>query len=367
MAKVIKSTNPNSRRPWTVRYWHDGKQSERSFATKREADDHAAKVEHDKRARIFIDPKLGDVLFRDYAATWLAQHPGASNSLKNYRTALNRHINPVIGDTALRRITRDQVRKLLLETLPAKPLGHAAIETCRLVIASVLGEAVKAKRITESPAAGIRLPKVQEAAEFYAPSRAQLEVLTRGGTERAHGPRDDGMPGDWQLAVWLMRGCGLRIGEALAVSEGSVRGELLRVSEQVLDKPLRLGPLKHRKPGEFRDIPLPRWVADEIDKHIKEHGATEDGHLFPRRNMESFRQTFARHAKAAQLPESFTPHDLRHVFASVALAGGVPVTDVSRYLGHRSVDLTYRIYSHFIPSSLDTARNVLDSQWAAAA
>ena len=27
-----------------------------------------------------IDPKLGDVPFRQYAATWLAQHPGAVNS-----------------------------------------------------------------------------------------------------------------------------------------------------------------------------------------------------------------------------------------------------------------------------------------------
>jgi integrase len=32
--------------------------------------------------------------------------------------------------------------------------------------------------------------------------------------------------------------------------------------------------------------------------------------------------------KVAGLPASFTPHSLRHVFASVALANGVPLTDV---------------------------------------
>ena len=80
--------------------------------------------------------------------------------------------------------------------------------------------------------------------------------------------------------------------------------------------------------------------------------------------MESFRQTFCRQAVKAGLPASFTPHDLRHVFASVALANGIPVTDVSRYLGHRSVDMTFRIYSHFIPSSFETARKVLDEQWS---
>jgi len=52
-----------------------------------------------------------------------------------------------------------------------------------------------------------------------------------------------GMPADWALCVWLMRGCGLRIGEALAVSEDSrVRPGVLRISEQVHDRPPRTGP-----------------------------------------------------------------------------------------------------------------------------
>src|SRR5258708_2406953 len=228
------------------------------------------------------------------------------------------------------------------------------IDTGRLVITAVRGEAVTSKRITENPAKGIRLPAVQEAAEFYVPTRGELEKVAAA------------LPGDWRLLVPLMRGCGLRIGEAFAVSKMSVLGGSLRISEQVLDKPLRLGPLKHRKPGQFRDVPLPQWVACHIDAHIEKHGTTDDGHLFARWSMEPLRQTFMRQAKTAGLPPSFTPHDLRHVFASVALANGVPVTDVSRYLGHRSVDMTYRIYSHFIPSSFQLARNVLDAEWDAA-
>ena len=353
MPVLKKSTNPNARKPWTVRYQASGRQREQSFRTKREADDFWAKVEHDKRANIFIDPKLGDVLFRDYALAWLGRHLGASNTIKAYGNCLDKHVLPAIGDLPLRKVTREHVRELLLETMPAKPVGRAVIETARVVITSVLGEAVASKRITANPATGIRLPAAVQAADFYVPSRAELEKVAAA------------MPADWQLAVWLMRGCGLRIAEALAVSESSVRDDYLRITEQVLDRPWRLGPLKARKPGDFRDMPLPRWVAVEIAKHIKDHGLTEDGHLFARRDTGSFRRTFMRKAKLAGLPPSFTPHDLRHVFASVALAGGVPVTDVSRYLGHRSVDMTYRVYSHFIPSSLETARNVLDQQWAA--
>ncbi|MGH3828773.1 MAG: tyrosine-type recombinase/integrase [Pseudonocardiaceae bacterium] len=351
MASIIRGKNP--RKPYTVRYTVGGKQYERSFVTRREASDYATKVEHDKRAQIFTDPKLGNILFRNYAETWIRQHTGAANSIKAYRGSLDNHVLPALGDTPLRKITRDQVRELLLETMPAKPVGSSIVATARLVITSILGEALRSHRVTENVAAGIRLPRVQEAAEFYVPTRGELEALAAT------------MPDDWQLAIWLMRGCGLRIAEAMAVSKMSVGGGSLRISEQILAKPVRLGPLKHRKPGEFRDVPLPRWVEEKIELHIDRHGTADDGHLFRRQSAEALRQSFMRAATKIKLPDSFTPHDLRHVWASITLARGVPVTDVSRYLGHRSVDLTYRIYSHFIPSSFDTARKVLDEEWGA--
>jgi hypothetical protein len=57
------------------------RQQERSFdADRREASNFALKVEHDKRARVFIDPAAGDVLFRAYAQTWLARHLGADST-----------------------------------------------------------------------------------------------------------------------------------------------------------------------------------------------------------------------------------------------------------------------------------------------
>jgi integrase len=55
------------------------------------------------------------------------------------------------------------------------------------------------------------------------------------------------------------------------------------------------------------------------------------------------------------------PHMLRHLYATTLLAEGLPITDVARWLGHASVDVTYGFYSHFIPSSWDRAYVVLDS------
>ena len=53
--------------------------------------------------------------------------------------------------------------------------------------------------------------------------------------------------------------------------------------------------------------------------------------------------------KKAGLPERLRLHDLRHFFASFNLSRGVPVTTVSKIMGHHSPAVTWSIYSHCIP------------------
>jgi hypothetical protein len=43
-----------------------------------------------------------------------------------------------------------------------------------------------------------------------------------------------------------------------------------------------------------------------------------------------------------------TLHGLRHTGASIALAGGVALTVVSRQLGHARVDITAKVYAHML-------------------
>src|SRR5215471_3979176 len=105
MAKLIKGKNP--RKPYTVRYWADGRQREKSFATYREAKDFMAKTEHDIRAQVFIDPKQGNERFQDAAERWVSRLTGADGTKLIYRRILKNHINPVIGDRPLRSVAAD--------------------------------------------------------------------------------------------------------------------------------------------------------------------------------------------------------------------------------------------------------------------
>ncbi len=48
-------------------------------------------------------------------------------------------------------------------------------------------------------------------------------------------------------------------------------------------------------------------------------------------------------AGKARLPSEFIPQSLRHFYASTALAHGIPITEVPRWLGHKSIQVTHHI------------------------
>jgi integrase len=167
------------------------------------------------------------------------------------------------------------------------------------------------------------------------------------------------------ICVWLMRGCGLRIEEALAVAKADFRenGTILRVACQATRDGSRTAPLKKRKAGEYRDVPVPTWLWDMVR-------SLADGPLTPGNGERTFQlygtvyERFMNAARNAGIPAGFTPHSLRHAFASAMLSKGVPITDVAHWLGHRDVRVTFRIYGHLVPSAAARAITVLDEEYA---
>ncbi len=71
-------------------------------------------------------------------------------------------------------------------------------------------------------------------------------------------------------------------------------------------------------------------------------------------NPRSISSAFTRHARAAGLPP-IRFHDLRHSYATAALAAGVPAKIVSERLGHASIAITLDTYSHVLPNMQEKA------------
>jgi hypothetical protein len=179
---------------WVVRYrtpgGRAGRQQEQSFGDdKREAENFALKVEHDKRAHVFIDPKRGDILFRTYAETWVGRHLGTDSTIATYQSVLRAHVYPAFGNRKVNAIRREHI-KALVAAMRRQGLGASRIREAHLVINAVFNEAVRDKVIADSPCVAIELPEVTVGRDFILPTHAQMDALAAG------------LPADWAATVW---------------------------------------------------------------------------------------------------------------------------------------------------------------------
>jgi integrase len=58
-------------------------------------------------------------------------------------------------------------------------------------------------------------------------------------------------------------------------------------------------------------------------------------------------------------PAGIGLHTLRHTAATLMLTNGVPITTVSRVLGHSSITVTADLYGHVAPDVSQAAADIL--------
>lgn len=77
-------------------------------------------------------------------------------------------------------------------------------------------------------------------------------------------------------------------------------------------------------------------------------------------NPKAFSNLFVSLDNRAGLPP-IRLHDLRHSYATDALASGVPVKVVSQRIGHADVGVTLKVYAHVLPGDDEDAALRADS------
>ena len=91
----------------------------------------------------------------------------------------------------------------------------------------------------------------------------------------------------------------------------------------------------------------------------------EHGLVFPAYNGTVYKPSalymqFQKLLKQADLPR-IRFHDLRHTCATILLARGIPVKQVSEMLGHSDIAITLRVYGHVLPTMHQAAAEMMDT------
>jgi hypothetical protein len=270
---------------WTVRYSVSSRQREQSFGTLTEAQTFQLTLSTGKQTQgaMFTDPRAGIVEFLPLCGAYIDGMVRAGARTKAiYRSNF---ANPAVtrllrGRSVLEVARMDaEVKQLLNTTLGGYQDEYRG--NIRRIIVGTLDECVRRGTLPRHTLTGIELgPRIVTAEQYEAEQEHKRIVTVTDQTvgmladgltvtiATKTGPRKVTAPG-LGIAPWLQRTMGLRIREALGVRKADFKeradgARYLHLCWQASMDGRELEPLKHRKAGEYRDVPVPDMIWDMV-------------------------------------------------------------------------------------------------------
>ncbi|MGI8309234.1 tyrosine-type recombinase/integrase [Saccharopolyspora hattusasensis] len=336
---------------WLVR-WRDpdGRQRKKSFRRKADAEQYATTIEHGLLSGTYIAPDAGKITMGEWAAKWLdAQAHVKPTTLNRSAGIIRTHVLPRWEKFRLADISHADVQSWVSDL--SRELSPASVAKVHRVLSLILAWGVRNDRLAKNPAEGVNLPRVVAPEHRYLSHRQVADLADACAL--------DG------LVVLFLAYTGLRWGEmaALRVHRIDLDRRRVLVAESVTEVSGRLvwgTPKNH----ERRSVPLPRFVAELLGKHLVDKAA--EGLVFTAPQggvlrVRNFRRAVFDRAVAEVGPVGFHPHELRHTAASLAIASGADVKIVQQMLGHKSATMTLDQYGHLFPDRLNEIADRMDA------
>lgn len=246
---------------------------------------------------------------------------------------------------------------LFSPTQPQKRLAPYTIQHYHRLISDILGDAVKWQYIPYNPCGRVESPRAEQAEVEYLDDIQAKHLLHLLQAE----------PEIYRRVISLLLLTGLR------------RGELLGLEWQDIDFPHKTMNIVQTsqylpKRGVFIETPKTKAsrrlviISDQVIDILRDQllwqqrqsrrlgdAWVNSGRVITSENgtpMHPDRVThwFGKFIKRTDLPPIHV-HSLRHTYATLCIANGVPITAVAAQLGHANVAITAKIYAHAIKAA----------------
>jgi integrase len=353
MAKIVKGETRGRPGRWIVDYQDGaGRRRWKTCPTREAAKAQLAKALKEQPRRPQVDPTI---TLDGYVELWLQQIAGSvkPSTVDMYTRVYAFHLKPQLGAERVYLLDRGPLKALLASK--RQTLARATVAAILAVLRAVLNAAIDDGLITSNPAAA--LGRTLRLGISRAARQEQIKALTAGQIEALLEAAPHVAPRYAGLYLLLAR-AGLRLGEGLALQwpDVDIPGRTIQVERGVSH-----GRVDTPKSGHGRTVAMSEELAQALAHQEIEYKkarlrtggtapawvfCTDDGALHDDRAV---REAFARCLKAAALPGHFTPHCLRHTFASLLLQRGESPQYVQEQLGHASITLTCDTYGRWLP------------------
>lgn len=342
---------------WRARYRDAvGTEHSRHFARKTDAQAWLDSVTTAVTMGLYVDPRAGRILVRDWAPRWLATKVNLKQTTRaTYENLLRNHVLPHWGDAQLSGVTHESVAAWVAG-LERRGLAASTVRQAHRVFALLLGLAVQDGRLARNPAVGVPLPRAVRSEQVFL-THADVDALATAA-------------GDYRLVVLFLAYTGVRFGEMAALRVRHLdlmrrRAAIVEGVAEVHGKAVFSTPKTHQS----RSVPIPRFMADDLAALVAGRGKDDFVFCAPQGGVlriRNFRRAGFEPAVRDAGFEGLTPHSLRHTAASLAIAAGANVKVVQTMLGHKSATMTLDLYGHLFADQLDEVADAMDSARAAA-
>ncbi|MCH4184105.1 MAG: tyrosine recombinase [Eggerthellaceae bacterium] len=295
-------------------------------------------------------------LLNDFITDLHVEHNASPHTQRNYRIDIESYldwaqraaIDPLHPD-------HHQIRSYLTELVEAQ-YSHRTINRHLSSLRSYFRWAQIQGEVALNPFDAVHSLKQSKTLPHRIPPEDIASILSVYGPCDKQGQMRDQTPVEMrnQALLELLYACGARISEAAALSVGDL---------DFAQKQVHL----FGKGQKERIVPIHDMAIESLDGYInfgrpKLYQADRSGEaLFlstrgNRMGTDAMRKMFNATLTAAHVNAHYTPHDMRHSFASDLLDGGADLRSVQEMLGHRSLSTT-QIYTHISTSRLSSVHH----------
>ena len=311
----------------------------------------------EKKQAVLGGQSLNQYSFGDYAELWfeLYKEPNLGVSAKMaYRTALNKHILPILGNKYLASVTTEDLQALL----------NSKANTCSTIIGNV--RAILFAVCKRAYSQGLMPRDITVGVDVPHKAKESRRALTEAETAAVL----QLIPDEPMLA--LLYYTGMRYGEACGLQYKHIdfKNKVIHIEQQAAAKANEITAPKTRK--SVRDIPLPD--ALHLNRGLPNAFVVPapDGSFY--KNTARYRlwddiaaklyeidPTIEAEEKGGRMISVITPHYLRHNYASILYNAGIDAVAAQHLLGHTSVKITLDIYSHISEEKKKVSSDMLQA------